>query len=101
MKVREGEGRGGRRELAVLEEDRITARLLETAVQILDIVHRLRQDRNLREFLYLSSSRNMLSESLEASIDSLHSLSLSLIPLDSLEVLLRFYLVSVDWVECY
>ena len=99
MEVREEEGGGGRNSLTVVEEDRVTGGLLETAVQVLDIVHRLRQDRDLRELLYLSSSRNMLPQSLKASVDSLHSFPLSLIPLDSLEILLRFYLVPVDRVE--
>ena len=75
--------------------------MLETVVQVLDVVHGLGQNGDFREFLYLSSSGHMLSEGLEASVDSLHSLPLPLIPLDGLEVLLRLDLVPVDWMESH
>ena len=75
--------------------------MLETVAQVLDVVHGLRQNTHFREFLDLRSGGNMLPQSLKPSVDCLHPLPLSLIPLDRLEVLLRFNLVAVYRVESY
>ena len=73
--------------------------MLQAAVQVLDVVHRLRQNTHFRQFLDLTSGGNMLSQSLKPFIDCLHPLPLSIVPLDGLQFLLRFYLVAVDGVE--
>ena len=62
---------------------------------MLDVVHGLAQDVHLGHFLDHGSSGHVTSECLEASVDSLHSVPLPLVPLDGLDILLRLDGVAV------
>ena len=69
---------------------------LQYLFEILDVVHGLVQNVHFRHFLDQGGGGNVSSEDLKASVDSLHSVSLSLIPLDGLQVLRRLDSVAVD-----
>ena len=68
---------------------------LKYLFEVLDVVHGLVEDVHFRHFLHHGCGWNVSSEDLEASVDSLHSVSLPLIPLDCLQVLWRLDSVAV------
>ena len=68
---------------------------LKYLFEVLDVVHGLVEDVHFRHFLHHGCGGNVSSEDLEASVDSLHSVSLPLIPLDCLQVLWRLDSVAV------
>ena len=72
---------------------------LQYLFEILDVVHGLVQNVHFRHFLDQGGGGNVSSEDLEPSVDRLHSVSLSLIPLDGLQVLRRFDSVAVDGMD--
>ena len=57
---------------------------LKYLFEVLDVVHGLVEDVHFRHFLHHGCGGNVSSEDLKPSVDSLHSVSLSLIPLDCL-----------------
>ena len=68
---------------------------LQDLLEVLDILHRLVEDVHFGHFLDHGSSWHMSPQGLEASIDRLDSVPLSLVPLDGLDVLLRLDGVAV------
>ena len=71
---------------------------LQYLFEVLDVVHGLVENVHFGHFLHHGSGGNVSSEDLEPSVDSLHSVPLSLIPLDCLQVLRRLDSVAVDGV---
>ena len=69
---------------------------LKYLFEVLDVVHSLVEDVHFRHFLHHGCGGDVSSEDLKPSVDSLHSVSLSLIPLDCLQVLGRLDGVAVD-----
>ena len=69
---------------------------LKYLFEVLDVVHGLVEDVHFRHFLHHGCGGDVSSEDLKPSVDSLHSVSLSLIPLDCLQVLGRLDGVPVD-----
>ena len=74
----------------------VSSSALKYLFEVLDVVHGLVENVHFRHFLHHGGGGNVSSEDLKASVDSLHSVSLSLIPLGSLEVLRRLDSVAVD-----
>lgn len=70
--------------------------LLQHLLKIHDVVHCLGQNIHFGHLLHLSSSGDMHSQSLKSSVNSFHSVPLSLISLDSFQVLLRLDGVAMD-----
>ena len=68
---------------------------LKYLFEVLDVVHGLVEDVHFRHFLDHGSGGYVSPENLKASVNSLHSVPLSLVPLDGLEVLGRLDSVSV------
>ena len=57
---------------------------LKYLFEVLDVVHGLVEDVHFGHFLHHGCGGNVSSEDLKPSVDSLHPVSLSLIPLDCL-----------------
>ena len=68
---------------------------LQDLFEVLDILHGLVENVHFGHFLDHGSSGHMSPQGLEASVDRLDSVPLSLVPLDSLDVLLGLDGVAV------
>ena len=74
----------------------LSSSALKYLFEVLDVVHGLVENVHFRHFLHHGGGGNVSSEDLKSSVDSLHSVSLSLVPLDRLQVLRRLDGVAVD-----
>ena len=68
-------------------------------VQILNVAHGVTQDLDLGHLLHGGHSGDVLSENVKSLVKMLHSVPLSLVPLDCFQILCGFYFVSVNWME--
>ena len=68
-------------------------------VQILDVAHGVTQNLDLGHLLHGGHGGDIVSEDVKSLVKMLHSVPLSLVPLDCFQILSGFYFVSVNWME--